>query len=138
MKILSAEQIRDADKFTIENEPIPSIDLMERAADTIYWELMGPLAFADTIVKIFCGTGNNGGDGFVIARKLFNTGYDVNVYALASDKRSADCQVNFDAFKQIAADRLFIISNEKDLPEILLNASGKFRFVKKLFQKLVA
>ena len=44
MKILSAEQIREADKFTIENEPIPSIDLMERAADTIYWELMGVMA----------------------------------------------------------------------------------------------
>ena len=71
MKILSAEQIREADKFTIENEPIPSIDLMERAADTIYWELMGPLAFTNQAVKIFCGIGNNGGDGIVIARKLF-------------------------------------------------------------------
>ncbi len=118
MKILSAEQIREADKFTIENEPIRSIDLMERAADTIYWELMGPLAFSDTKVKIFCGTGNNGGDGFVIAQKLFNAGYDVNVYALASDKRSVDCQTNLDAFKGIAADRLFIIKNEKNLPKI--------------------
>ena len=118
MKILSAEQIREADKFTIENEPIPSIDLMERAADTIYWELMGPLAFTNQAVKIFCGIGNNGGDGIVIARKLFNSGCDVNVFVLASDKRSEDCQANLEAFKEIAADRLFIISNEKDLPEI--------------------
>ena len=66
MKILSAEQIRKADQFTIENEPIRSIDLMERASKAfVTW-------FENNFdrkrkVFVFCGTGNNGGDGLAIS-----------------------------------------------------------------------
>ncbi|MCB0547485.1 MAG: NAD(P)H-hydrate dehydratase [Phaeodactylibacter sp.] len=80
MKIFSAEQIRQLDAYTIENEPIPSIDLMERAALTFtYWFIE---EFPDTRkpVHIFCGPGNNGGDGLAIARMLHHRFYDVTVY----------------------------------------------------------
>jgi NAD(P)H-hydrate epimerase len=69
MKILSAVQIRQADKFTIENEPISPIALMERAGSACFdWIINN----TDTTKKfiIVCGSGNNGGDGLVIARLL--------------------------------------------------------------------
>lgn len=93
MKILSAAQIRELDAYTIEHEPVSSIDLMERASQ----------AFTDWFVKkfdtshpvkVFCGPGNNGGDGFAIARMLLKKSYQVEVYAPFSEKKSADCKVN--------------------------------------------
>ena len=69
MKILSVNQIREADKYTIENEPIESVDLMERAATKVF-EWLYRRAPRDKTIKIFCGMGNNGGDGLVVARLL--------------------------------------------------------------------
>lgn len=78
LKILNTKQIREADEFTIKNEPIASIDLMERACH----------AFVDWFVEryseqysilVVCGTGNNGGDGLGIARILHKRNYDVKV-----------------------------------------------------------
>ncbi len=79
MKILKSSQIRDIDAFTIENEPIPSIDLMERASLNIYtWIINNYSSNNDFIV--FAGPGNNGGDGLAIARMLAYKGYNVSVY----------------------------------------------------------
>ena len=119
MKILSAAQIREADKYTIEHEPILSIDLMERAANAIYWRLIHEINRENESVKIFCGTGNNGGDGFALGRMLLMTGYNVAIYALPSEKRSPDCQENLEKFREIAADKLLIIENETRLPAII-------------------
>ncbi|WP_420385651.1 NAD(P)H-hydrate dehydratase [Roseivirga sp.] len=92
-KILSAKQIREADLYTIKNEPISSIDLMERAAQ----------AFADRFVQIVskqksvfvvCGVGNNGGDGLAITRLLRETGYQVDCLLIRYGSLSDDCQIN--------------------------------------------
>ena len=95
LKILSAAQIREADAFTVKNEPVASIDLMERAA----------VAFVDCFVKnykvnhrvvIVCGTGNNGGDGLAISRLLLKKNYKVTVYVIApSDNASIDFDLNY-------------------------------------------
>ncbi len=81
MKILTAEQTREADAFTIANEPITSIDLMERAAlkcsDWLFKNYK-----PDTRFTIFCGVGNNGGDGLVIARLLNRENYKVDVFVV--------------------------------------------------------
>ncbi|KQS33708.1 bifunctional ADP-dependent NAD(P)H-hydrate dehydratase/NAD(P)H-hydrate epimerase [Dyadobacter sp. Leaf189] len=94
MKILSAEQIRSLDKYTIENEPISSLDLMERAsAAFVSW-------FCNQYVNtrpicVFCGKGNNGGDGLAIARLLSQRSYDVQVAIVEyTDKSSEDFQAN--------------------------------------------
>jgi ADP-dependent NAD(P)H-hydrate dehydratase / NAD(P)H-hydrate epimerase len=81
MKILSAEEIRTWDQYTIENEPISSLDLMERAAlRCVEWiERQG---FAEQPVHIYCGKGNNGGDGLAIARLLGTRKFDVSVFIL--------------------------------------------------------
>ncbi|MDB5193300.1 MAG: NAD(P)H-hydrate dehydratase [Segetibacter sp.] len=81
MKILSAAQIRNWDVFTIENEPISSLELMERAAGKCTaWILSN--ANRDRKFKIFCGKGNNGGDGLAIARQLAEKDIIAEVYIL--------------------------------------------------------
>lgn len=80
MKIFSSKQIRDWDTFTIQNEPIKSIDLMERASLTfVNWFLQ---KFQNTArpISIFCGQGNNGGDGLAIGRLLQQCFYNIEIF----------------------------------------------------------
>ncbi len=94
MKILSAKQIQQVDQYTIANEPISSIHLMERAA----------MAFVDEFfqyfpnlqpVLILCGKGNNGGDGLVIARLLRYMAREVQIYIIdIALESSPDFQLN--------------------------------------------
>ena len=79
MKIFSAAQIKRWDKFTIENDPVSSIDLMEHAAAACCNWLIGK-NFGKFHFRIFCGKGNNGGDGLAIARMLKISGHGVAVY----------------------------------------------------------
>jgi NAD(P)H-hydrate epimerase len=91
MTILSAQQIRELDHFTIENEPISSIDLMERAASScVDYFLKNEKLIAGKTIKIFTGQGNNGGDGLVIARHLAEKGYEVCVYCVQTANKPTD------------------------------------------------
>lgn len=94
MKVFSAEQISKIDTFTIEHEPIASIDLMERASSKIYNWIVGKFPSPQNC-KIFIGPGNNGGDGLAVARMLAEKNYSVEVFLLKiSDKIASDAQVN--------------------------------------------
>lgn len=94
MKILSAQQIKEADKATIENEPIASIDLMERAATACFDWIMECFV-AEQHFAIVCGTGNNGGDGLAIARMLIAAGKQVQVFIVGDAANgSADFTIN--------------------------------------------
>lgn len=96
MKILTAQQIRGADQYTIEHEPISSIDLMERAAQRCLEWLMKRFD-STTHFSIFCGVGNNGGDGLAIARLLAQENYKVQVFVVEFSKSySADFTTNLD------------------------------------------
>jgi ADP-dependent NAD(P)H-hydrate dehydratase / NAD(P)H-hydrate epimerase len=102
MKIISSKQTQQLDAFTIENEPISSIDLMERAAQTFTDWLSSKLSPEEKKLKIFCGLRNNGGDGLAIARQLINLGYDVQVVVLQhSDKMTQEFQANFNSLKSM-------------------------------------
>jgi len=91
MTILSAPQIRELDRFTIENEPITSIDLMERAASScVDYLLNNEKLIAGKTIKVFAGQGNNGGDGLVIARQLAEKGYQVWVYCVQTANKPTD------------------------------------------------
>ena len=79
MKILSIDKIREADRYTIENERISSEDLMKRAAGQVFEWLLQHIN-KDNKVKIFCGSGNNGGDGLVVARRLTEVGIPNQVF----------------------------------------------------------
>ena len=104
MKILSTEQIRQADQYTIQNEPISSENLMERAAGQVFEWLMTRVT-KEHKVKIFCGNGNNGGDGLVVARRLTKAGIPNHVFMLP-DLHSA---LDFPTFgdNEIIVDALF-------------------------------
>ncbi len=81
MNIYASEQINEWDAYTMEHEPIASIDLMERAAMTCTdWIIHSP--YANKHFHIFCGKGNNGGDGLVMARLLIQMNKEVDVYIL--------------------------------------------------------
>src|SRR4051812_18003232 len=109
MKIFSAAQVRRWDAYTIANEPISSVDLMERAARQCFSWLVDK--FEDKITYIvFCGTGNNGGDGLAIARMLLRAGHTVSVYILEGQKRSEEFSTNVDRIKPLT-DNLQFISN---------------------------
>ncbi|WP_027384882.1 NAD(P)H-hydrate dehydratase [Epilithonimonas caeni] len=101
MKILSSTQIKQADSVTIE-KGISSIDLMERAAkacsDWIEINFKINKGFS-----IFCGNGNNGGDGFAIARMLYEKGFDVDVFIDENNSKfSDDSKINLDRIKKIS------------------------------------
>lgn len=99
MKILSAEQIKVVDQYTIANEPISSIDLMERAALGCIKRLI-KLINIDAPVYIICGKGNNGGDGMAIGRLLYERGFDAKAIVINdNNKFSNDSQINYELFK---------------------------------------
>lgn len=117
MKILSAEEIRLWDQFTILNEPISSIDLMERAATASTDWLLKKYPDAPSF-GIFCGKGNNGGDGLAIARMLMEKDFLVTVYILEfGHKGTEDFQTNLARLHQFPnADIHFIQSTEQFHP----------------------
>ena len=119
MKILPVEKIREADAFTIENEPIDSVDLMERAASKVYDWFMKRCKTKEVSVKIFCGIGNNGGDGLALARMLFFTGIIPQVFVVRfSDKMSRDCEANFNRLQEETETPMYDIFSEDDFPLI--------------------
>jgi NAD(P)H-hydrate epimerase len=118
MKILSAEQIKLCDAFTIQNEPVASIDLMERAAMACIKHIVKN-ASIDSDFAIFCGKGNNGGDGLAIARLLIKRSYSVKVFVLdQSQNASEDFKTNLERLKELKADCISILSKEDDLKQI--------------------
>ncbi len=94
MKIFTGAQIKELDKYTIEHEPISSIDLMERAAKTLTRAITDVWNNAVPVV-VFAGPGNNGGDALAVARMLGDFGYQVSVYLFnISGHLSEDCAIN--------------------------------------------
>jgi len=125
--VLNAQQIKDWDQFTIANEPIASIDLMERAAiKCVEW--IEQQKWQNKSFKIFCGKGNNGGDGLAITRLLYELGYTVSVYILEFGKAgSDDFQMNLQRLHDLSFTEIYFIQSRESFPlintnEILIDA----------------
>lgn len=94
MKIFTSAQIHELDRYTIEHEPINSVDLMERAAKAITRAVAEEWT-THTPVVVFAGPGNNGGDALAVARLLTNEGYKVRTYLFnITNHLSDDCVTN--------------------------------------------
>ncbi|RME28712.1 MAG: NAD(P)H-hydrate epimerase, partial [Candidatus Zixiibacteriota bacterium] len=99
MKLVTAERMRQIDRAAIDGRGIPSDHLMENAGSGIAKRLLRDFIDAphDTKVAVFCGKGNNGGDGLVVARHLHQAGCDVTVFFIGPvEKLSADARRNYD------------------------------------------
>lgn len=94
MKILINDQIKAADKVTIEHEPVESINLMERAAELVSQWICNNVE-QGTPLLFFIGKGNNGGDGLAVARMLSSVGYGCTAFMVYDQKElSEDCRYN--------------------------------------------
>jgi len=118
MKIFITSQIRQLDQYTIEREPIVSVDLMERAADALLDKLLAFYPESDTRFCLFAGHGNNGGDALALARKLKALQYDVQVHSFAAGKLSEDCEINKNRLREMFPQVLVEHDNEFVAPEI--------------------
>lgn len=117
LKILTSVQTKEIDRMTIENEPIKSADLMERAAwQCTHW-LMARFGKHQHF-NIFCGNGNNGGDGLAIARQLDNQDYLATVYLVSGkEKLSPDAELNLERLKHTRV-HVKLENIEEQLPAI--------------------
>lgn len=126
MQILSAEQIRAWDEFTMQHEPIASIDLMERAAASCHlW--LDQNGYTGRSFAIYCGKGNNGGDGLALARMLSDAECTVTVHILEFGfKGTDDFQVNLARLHQTPVEVRFIQGPDNFHPvaagEVLIDA----------------
>lgn len=94
MKIFTSAQIHELDKYTIEHEPITSLNLMERAAKALTRCIESEWTNRTPVV-VFAGPGNNGGDALAVSRMLAEDGYEVSVFLFnIHNKLSADCASN--------------------------------------------
>jgi NAD(P)H-hydrate epimerase len=127
MKIFNARQIREWDQYTIQYEPVSSIELMERAASQcVQW--LEEKDLLNHSFKIFCGKGNNGGDGLAMARMLSQKACDVAVFILEFGHLGTDdFQVNLERLHQQAGVEIKFIQTEQQFPplenrEIIIDA----------------
>ncbi len=121
MKILSAEQIRQWDQYTIANEPITSINLMDRAAGKCFDWLDANGYFVHHF-SIFCGKGNNGGDGLAIARMLAERNCSLTVYILEfGHPGTSDFQTNLARMHQYPSIDIHYIQDENNFHELPKN-----------------
>ncbi|TXD85240.1 NAD(P)H-hydrate dehydratase [Subsaximicrobium wynnwilliamsii] len=119
MKIFSKQQIYEGDKLTAKKQNITSTELMERAGIQIFNWLNVRMQGAQVPVHVFCGIGNNGGDGLVVARHLIAHGYNVNTYVVNySSTRSKDFLNNYDRIKESTKKWPHMLDKDSDHPEI--------------------
>lgn len=117
MELLNTNQIRKWDQFTMLHEPIASLDLMERAATRcVEWLIKHKLQ--QYSFKIFCGKGNNGGDGLAIGRQLISQGNKVELYLLEFGKPGTDnFQANLQRLHEVTS-AIHFIQMPENLPEL--------------------
>lgn len=105
MEVMSRDRCKAIDKYTIDEIGIPSLVLMENAAKEVTDKVIG---LGDRFI-IFCGSGNNGGDGLVIARKLILENKDVCIVVVSkNEKYSEDFLVNFNILKKLTNNFIYI------------------------------
>lgn len=121
MKIFNAEKIKELDKLTIETQKITSLELMERAALQAFLWLVNHFQDKKTVYHIFCGVGNNGGDGLVIARMLKQNYFEVHVYVTPfKNTFSADFESNLERLKECNL-TYEVINADSEFPNIAEN-----------------
>ncbi|MCP9611609.1 NAD(P)H-hydrate dehydratase [Coprobacter tertius] len=119
MKIFFTNETKKLDEYTIEHEPVSSIDLMERAASSVTFEIISRWK-RNTRVVVFAGSGNNGGDALAVSRMLIEEGYKVEIFLFNPfQKLSPDCSKNRERLKEIEGVHLTEVVKGDFLPPLL-------------------
>lgn len=104
--IVSAQQMRDIEKAAVESGAVSGLQLMERAGQAVVDALLSAMPQATDGPQsaiVLCGPGNNGGDGFVVARLLLGLGWRVTVFFYGEPtKMPADARANFERWTELA------------------------------------
>ncbi|UNC91428.1 NAD(P)H-hydrate dehydratase [Candidatus Contubernalis alkaliaceticus] len=113
MKIVTAEKMREMDARAIKQYEIPGVVLMENAGLRVVEAIMEMGVAPGSRVVVVSGKGNNGGDGFVIARHLVNLGFEVPVFSFSSEEEyRGDARTNFMVLKNMGVNTIHIIEQE--------------------------
>jgi hydroxyethylthiazole kinase-like uncharacterized protein yjeF len=134
--MMSRDEVRAFDAWAINTLGIPGVVLMENAGRSCAKLIKDKLAdVSNPKVCIFCGTGNNGGDGYVIARHLLNSGFEV-VVVLCGDRNKVkgDAKINLDILEGLGQTIEQLNLDEEDIPErVKTFASGADMLVDGIF-----
>ncbi len=102
MKITTVAEMRELDRTAMEKYGIIEELLMENAGEALYFALLKEIGIEDKKFVVFCGVGNNGGDGFVIARKIHSNGGAVKVFILGDkSKFKGAAKLNLDIVSRL-------------------------------------
>lgn len=115
MKIFPVSVISQIDNYTIENEPILSVNLMERAANKFYLALKD--RYTRNAFLVLAGPGNNGGDALAISRMLLLDGFDVTTLLLRRDNLSSDNAINLDRLRHFQKAKIEFWEETFTMPE---------------------
>jgi len=119
MKILTSQHLKEADQYTMQHQNITFLELMERAGKAVFELIDERLQGNPVPIHIFCGLGNNGGDGLVVARYLVEHGYHVTTYIVNfSTNRTEGFLTNFEKLKEIVTPWPVQIKGIEGFPEI--------------------
>jgi len=119
MKVSTVSEMRELDRKAIEEFGIPAELLMENAGQAVYFALLNEFGIAGKRFVIFCGLGNNGGDGLVVARKIHSAGGAVKVFVLGDpDTFKGAAKTNFDIISRLPVEMRRIESAEEAQTEV--------------------
>ena len=118
MIIPSAQQVRILDEITIQKKYNASMQLMEHAAGVFVKWFKDEYPDTERTVHIFCGPGNNGGDGFIIAKLMHYEFYNIKIYRCLIGTASKDNDISYKALPERVKNRITILKEQDDLPQI--------------------
>jgi NAD(P)H-hydrate epimerase len=118
-KLFETSKIKELDAYTIENEPVTSIDLVERAANAFVNEFCRRYTSRHSRIYVFAGQGNNGADALAVVRLLVEKGYYVFTYLINPSKiLSPDCEINKERLKNEGYKQLIEIDKSFSPPKL--------------------
>ena len=139
-RLFRAEQVRAMDRFALDELGITGIELMNRAGSAAFAALCRRWPEARTL-SVVCGSGNNGGDGFVVARLGLEAGMDVRVYPLAApDQLRGDSLTAFEAYKAVGGPLLDFVPADFEGAHVLVDGvlgTGLDRNVTGLYAEVI-
>ncbi|MFJ7726741.1 NAD(P)H-hydrate dehydratase [Neobacillus sp. NPDC097160] len=130
MFIAGQKEMQQMDKYTIEKLGLPGVVLMENAGAKVVEEILADPPIDNPRVLVLAGGGNNGGDGFVIARRLFDLGLKPLVWLLVNpDQMKGDAKVHFDVYTNrslpifhLQENTVELLQNEMNRADIIIDA----------------